>query len=50
MDCPRPIKSVVPHVVAANQVFHENTKVRGPGVEAKGMHALNRDYEGHAIN
>ena len=39
MDCPRPIKSVLPrsilpHVVVANQALHEDTKVRGPGVEA----------------
>ena len=31
MDCPRPIRSVLYHVVVAN---HEDTKVRGPGVEA----------------
>ena len=34
MDCPCPIMSVLPHVVVANQALHDNTKVRGPGVEA----------------
>ena len=40
MDCPRQIKSrfypkwSLPQVVVANQALHENTKVRGPGVEA----------------
>ena len=38
MDCPRPIKSgsisILCHVVVANQALHEDTKVRGPGVEA----------------
>ena len=29
------IKSILPHVVVANQALHENTKVRGPGVEAR---------------
>ena len=33
VDCPCPI-SILPHVVVANQALHENTKVRGPGVEA----------------
>ena len=32
MDRPRPIKSVLPHVVVVNQALHGNTKVRGPGV------------------
>ena len=32
MDRPCPIKSVLPHVVVANQALHGNTKVRGPGV------------------
>ena len=36
MDCPRTINvSILPHVVVANQALQENTKVRGPGVEAK---------------
>ena len=35
MDCPRPIKSILSHVVVANQALHEDTKVRGPGVEAR---------------
>ena len=36
MDCPRPINvSILPHLVVANQALQENTKVRGPGVEAK---------------
>ena len=34
MDCPRPT-SILPHVVVTNQALHENTKVRGPGVEAR---------------
>ena len=55
MDCPRSIKSVLsilPNVVVANQALHENTKVRGPGVEASLvksvpnilMHRLHLDY------
>ena len=38
MECPRPIQSClcrVCHVVVANEALHEDTKVRGPGVEAK---------------
>ena len=36
MDCPRTINvSILPHVVVANKALQENTKVRGPGVEAK---------------
>ena len=35
MDCPRPIMSILCHVVVANQALHEDTKVRGPGVEAR---------------
>ena len=34
MDCPWPIKLVLPHMVVVNQALHGNTKVRGPGVEA----------------
>ena len=35
MDCPRTIMLILCHVVVANQALHEDTKVRGPGVEAK---------------
>ena len=35
MECPRPIyMSILSHMVVANQALHEDTKVRGPGVEA----------------
>ena len=40
MDCPRPINvgsTSTIHVVVANQALHENTKVRRPGIEAKGV-------------
>ena len=42
MDCPCPIvgsTSILPHMVVANKALHENTKVRGPGVEARVIHA-----------
>ena len=40
MECPHPIKSVLSslcHLVVVNQALHEDTKVRGPGVEATEM-------------
>ena len=40
MDCPRPIKSVLPRFYPTwssrtRPALHGNTKVRGPGVEAR---------------
>ena len=45
MDCPHPISQfyLLPHMVVANQALHENTKVKGPGVEARPAPRRNAD-------